>query len=393
MWKFLFNTLVSRLYMSLKEELGCEDSNEDVAIFGGWRNMELVGVSGKKVFIFGFSHWKLFIKYWIENGDVCRGPFRLSKSDFWFKWRWRLSFTKNSEVYVWSYKSPIFLERFCEAKKIPLIRVEDGFLRSVDLGARHTVPLSLCFDRSGYLYFDSTGQSDLERMLQTYNFESDSVLLDRAERGIEALIESRLSKYNISIDVDIEKIYGPKIKKRILVIGQVEGDMSIVNGCDRPIDNNAFVRFVAEQNPDAQVIYKPHPEVLSGIRKKPPQSNPDDVNDVALVLKEDIALSDSFNTVDLVCTISSLAGFEALIRGIPVYCYGMPFYAGWGATLDRQICSRRTKKRSVVEIFAAAYILYPTYRNPITNQKMEFEEALKLLGELKRNSFVESEPG
>src|SRR5690606_32647059 len=118
--------------------------------------------------------------------------------------------------------------------------------------------------------------------------------------------------------------------KRILVVGQVEGDMSIERGCNRPIDNNSFVWYVARENPGAQIIYKPHPEVLRGIRKNPPQSDPYEVSGVAQVLTEDITLADAFKTVDHVYTITSLSGFEALIRGIPVTCYGMPFYAGWG---------------------------------------------------------------
>lgn len=345
-----------------------------------------ISKTGKTYFLFGFSHWKIFLDCWLTDGTVIWGPFRLTKKSFLLKWMWLILKEKQSEIYVWSYKSPKFLERFCIKRNIPLVRVEDGFIRSVDLGARHTTPLSLNFDRSGYLYFDATGQSDLEKILQTYDFGSDAALLERAELGIDALVKSRLSKYNISKDTDVRRIYGPKTKHRILVIGQVEGDMSILKGCDQKIDNNSFVRYIANKNPDSQIIYKPHPEVLSGIRKKPRQSNPDEVNDAALVLREDIALSDSFETIDLVCTISSLAGFEALIRGIPVYCFGMPFYAGWGATIDRQACTRRTTKRSIVEIFAAAYILYPTYRNPETNKKIEFEEALQLLGELKKEA-------
>jgi capsular polysaccharide export protein len=33
-------------------------------------------------------------------------------------------------------------------------------------------------------------------------------------------------------------------------------------------------------------------------------------------------------------TMTSLSGFEALMHGKRVFCYGMPFYAGWGLTQD-----------------------------------------------------------
>ena len=51
-------------------------------------------------------------------------------------------------------------------------------------------------------------------------------------------------------------------------------------------------------------------------------------------------------------------GFEALMLGKPVFCFGMPFYAGWGITQDDIICPRRTRRRSMLEVFAAAYLIY-----------------------------------
>ncbi|WP_319528819.1 capsular polysaccharide biosynthesis protein [uncultured Cohaesibacter sp.] len=336
----------------------------------------------KQFVIIGFSPWKKFFLKWLPHRKAIWGPNHLNIVTFWIAWRW-IILRRPSEVFVWSYKCPRFLKEFCDERNIPFTRVEDGFIRSVDLGIRHTVPLSLCFDRSGYMYFDANGPSDLETLIETHDFQSDPDLISKAKEGIATLLETRLSKYNISNDAEVFELYGPKTRKRILIIGQVDGDMSIRLGCDQPIDNNTFVRTVAEQNPDAQIIYKPHPEVLSGMRKDPPQSDPNKVRDIALVLDGDISIADAFDTVDEVHTITSLAGFEALIRGIPVHCHGMPFYAGWGVTTDRQVCTRRTARRSVEEIFAAAYILYPRYRNPETNEEIEFLEALKLLADMK----------
>lgn len=337
-------------------------------------------------FLIGFSPWKKFIETWLRDRNVHRAGVNLSLGPFLAKWMPWMLWDKRTEVYVWGYKQPDFIEAFCKRHRMPLVRVEDGFIRSVNLGALRAPPISLCFDRSGYLYYDATGESDLERIVQNYDFANDPELMERARSGLQKLIGSRLSKYNVSTDADIEKIYGPKIKKRILVVGQVEGDMSIEKGCNRPIDNNSFVWYVARENPDAQIIYKPHPEVLRGIRKDVPQSDPYEVSGVAQVLTQDITLADAFKTVDHVYTITSLSGFEALIRGIPVTCYGMPFYAGWGATDDRQECPRRTAKRSVEEIFAAAYILYPRYFDPIVGEEITFEKALDLLAWMKANS-------
>ena len=337
-------------------------------------------------FLIGFSPWKNFIDIWLHDKKVQRADVNLAKWPFLTKWKPLILWDKRSEVYVWGYKQPSFLEPFCRKNGITLVRVEDGFIRSVNLGAMRAPPISLCFDRSGFLYFDATGASDLEQIIQNYDFANDPELMERARSGIQKLIGSRLSKYNMATDTDIEKIYGPKSRKRILIVGQVEGDMSIERGCNRPIDNNTFVWQIARENPDAQIIYKPHPEVLRGVRKNSPQSDPYEVSGVVQVLTEDITLADAFKTVDHVYTMTSLSGFEALIRGIPVTCYGMPFYAGWGVTQDRQKCSRRTAKRSVEEIFAAAYILYPRYFDPIAGEEITFEQALDLLAWMKAKS-------
>jgi len=62
-----------------------------------------------------------------------------------------------------------------------------------------------------------------------------------------------------------------------------------------------------------------------------------------------------------------------------VVCFGMPFYAGRGLTDDRETRSRRTKKRSVKEVFIAAYMLYSRYVNPVTGKRCDILEALDYL--------------
>ena len=153
--------------------------------------------------------------------------------------------------------------------------------------------------------------------------------------------------------------------------------MSIVKGCETHIENHDLIKIAFHENPEAQIIYKPHPETIHGARASGFIAQ--EIRDIAQVLEQDIALADAFETIDHVYTITSLSGFEALLRGIPVTCLGSPFYAGWGATDDRQPCHRRTAKRNAVEIFAAAYILYPTYYDPHLKKKITFEDALSLL--------------
>ncbi len=331
-------------------------------------------------YVIGMRPWRKLVRYWLLEDKVVLKGRMISKVHFFLLVAPSIVARPGSKIFIWGYKAPSFIETFCSKWSVPLVRVEDGFIRSVHFGATRAPPVSLCFDTSA-MYFDATQQSDLERIIETYNFDADKDLMRRARDGLAKLVDSRLSKYNASADADTETLYGPKDRKRILVVGQVESDASIERGCDRKIDNVGLVRIAVQENPDAQVIYKPHPEVLRGIRIN--KSDPADLGNICMVLDQDIALADAFRTIDHVYTITSLSGFEALIRGIKVTCIGMPFYAGWGVSDDRQLCPRREARRTVEEIFAASYILYPKYFNPVTNSSMTFEEALDFVAAMK----------
>jgi capsular polysaccharide export protein len=275
---------------------------------------------------------------------------------------------------IWGFGGDEKIITYAQAHSIPIYRIEDGFVRSVGLGAMLTPPFSLCLDKKG-MYFDSTQPSDLEDILNNYDFSSDHELMKQAKNCIELLKSLGISKYNHLKEQSVQEIYGKKSKKRILVIGQVEDDASIQRGSNKKWTNNDLVILASKENPDAEIIYKPHPDVLTG--RRPKQSNPKDIKHLAKVIEEPLSLVDSFQTIDQVYTITSLSGFEALLRGIPVTTLGAPFYSGWGLTDDRQETSRRNRTLSIEEIFAGAYILYPRYADPLTNEKLSLEETIK----------------
>ncbi|MEY9998696.1 capsular polysaccharide export protein, LipB/KpsS family [Sinorhizobium fredii] len=318
---------------------------------------------------FGFGPWKAYVPRWFPDRD-CRVVSRKMWLMLLQGWPLRLLLYRNVEVCVWGFKYPPFLKRFCRRFGIPFFHVEDGFVRSVSLGAHKAPPASLIID-SRTMHYDAQTPSDLEHTLQSYDFAADKALMERAEKCIRMLLDLRVSKYNLGKRVDLDSVLGPKTKRRVLVVGQVETDAAIAFGCDRPVTNNELVRLAASENPDAQIIYKPHPEVLHGTRAG--VSNPADVANICAVLKEDIAPADALKGVDHVYTITSLMGFEALLRGIPVTCYGLPFYAGWGATDDRQSCERRKRPLSAREIFIASYLLHSRYFDPENGDAAQLE--------------------
>lgn len=338
---------------------------------------------------FGFGPWKSYIRRWFPERAckvVSRKPWRM----IFGGWPLRLVFIRRAEVFVWGYKYPPFLKHFCRLFGIRFNHVEDGFVRSISLGAQKATPASLMIDARA-MHYDARRGSDLEHTLQTYDFGADEALMARADKCIRMFLDLRISKYNLGKQVALDDILGPKTNKRVLVVGQVETDAAILFGCDRTINNNDLVRLAAAENPGAQVIYKPHPELLHGKRKG--LSNPADVAHLCQILAENLAPADVFDGVDHVYTITSLMGFEALLRDIPVTCYGVPFYAGWGMTDDRQRCTRRTRKLSAREIFAASYLMHSRYFDPETGEPTEFEMVVERLNALRSTGGVRRTQG
>ena len=337
--------------------------------------------------VLGASQWKNFLGPFLPERRVKKYSKHLRQVRFIRKVIPKLLLSRGAQLFVWGFKEPAYLERYRRFAKLPLVRIEDGFLRSVSLGAHYVPPMSLCFDARG-IYFDATGPSDLEHILATYDFDGDSALMERARAGVAAMLATGLSKYNNAKSKDTSAIFGPKERKRVLVLGQVEGDQSILRGCTRNLGNLDAVRIAREENPEAQIIYKPHPEVIHGTRDG--QSDPKLAEAYSEVLYDSVALADVFVGVDHVYTITSLAGFEALMRGLKVTCLGAPFYSGWGLTDDRQWVDRRGRQLTVEQVFAAAYILYSRYCNPFTLEAITFEQALDLLGRMRSGEIAET---
>jgi len=241
---------------------------------------------------------------------------------------------------------------------VPLIRVEDGFLRSRGLGANLIPPLSLVTDDLG-IYYDPTRESRLERLIAKAA-EMPSEQLRRAERLVARLNKSRLSKYNLA-QADLPDL---PAGQRILVPGQVEDDASIRTGTNTVSTNRALLDAARSANPDALILYKPHPDVEAGLRSGALPASETAAADMVLAHADPIRLIEA---CDEVWTMTSLLGFEALLRGKPVTCLGAPFYAGWGLTQDiGKIPARRISRPRLAALAHAVLIAYPRYHDPLT---------------------------
>ena len=284
--------------------------------------------------VIGFSRWKKpFVQQFLKGSSIAFS-------------RKKEKCPTNSVAVLWGSKAA---PSDCGG----IIRIEDGFLRSSGLGADLVRPLSWVIDDQG-IYYDATRPSRLEHILSQYQWSETE--LRRAEKLRITIVESKLSKYNLSG----KKWMPSRTDKRILLVpGQVPSDASIKLGCQKIRTNLDLLKIVRCENPDSHIVYKPHPDIVAGLRRT------DSDWKVIETLCDEVVLDadgmQMLEQVDEVHTMTSLMGFEALIRNKNVYCYGQPFYSGWGLTNDLSINSRRNRKLTIDQLCAGVLVNYPTY--------------------------------
>ncbi len=263
-------------------------------------------------------------------------------------------------IAVWPSRISAGMAGKAASAGVSLVRVEDGFVRSVGLGSNLVPPSSITVDRQG-IHYDPGHPSDLETMLQEATFPAS--LLDRAERLRETMLRAGISKYGIGGSSPFrERKPGRRL---VLVPGQVEDDMSVRLGGGGLASNLELIRRARALEPDAEIWFRPHPDVDAGHRRG---VVPDaDALRFADRVVRGGGMAALLDRVDAVHVLTSLTGFEALLRGHDVTCHGVPFYAGWGLTRDlAPIPARRGRQRTLAELVAAVLIVYPRYLDPVT---------------------------
>ncbi|MEM7546890.1 MAG: capsular polysaccharide biosynthesis protein [Pseudomonadota bacterium] len=273
----------------------------------------------------------------------------------------RRAVAEGRRVVFWAGKATEPAAQRAAAGGAPIARIEDGFLRSAGLGAALVPPLSLALDDEG-IYYDPTRPSRMERLIAAAPMDEAS--LARAAALRRQLIDLKVTKYNLPGRKAVPEL--PADRRVILVPGQVEDDASIRLGAGETRRNLALLQTVRETVPDAFIIYKPHPDVEAGLR--PGHIESAGMASLADHVAENVSAADMLQVVDEVWTITSLIGFEALLRDLPVTCLGVPFYAGWGLTDDRgAVPARRRARPSLDQLVHAVLIDYPMYRDPVSD--------------------------
>lgn len=259
--------------------------------------------------------------------------------------------------------------RYAARRRLPYLSVEDGFLRSRGLGADEP-PLSLVVDDLG-IYYDANRPSRLEALVRE---SADAQSVAEGERLAAAWRAARVSKYNHQPDV------APKVEPGFaLVVDQTFADASIVHG---RADERSFARLLeAALDEDArrEVLVKVHPDVLAGRKQGCIDLGLARGHPRVRVVAEPHHPPALLERAAAVYAATSQFGFEALIWGVPVRTFGMPFYAGWGLTEDDQPPPDRRTPVPLGALVQAALQRYPRYVDPETGERILAEEAMGML--------------
>ncbi|UOO84736.1 capsular polysaccharide biosynthesis protein [Neisseria dumasiana] len=317
------------------------------------------------LYCLGMTFWKRAVVKPFLNVPSCRPHFISS-----FGKLKSLTLPADAKILAWGADNED-VTAFARQHNLPLLRMEDGFVRSVGLGSNLVPPLSLVTDDMG-IYFNPNTLSRLEHILQNQTFSQKD--FQTASYLQRVLTESKISKYNVGKG----RLNIPDTSRKVLLVpGQVEDDASIRYGSPEIRTNLGLLKKVRGLNPDAYIIYKPHPDVVSGNRVG--AIPPEEASRYADQTVTECDIITCLKYAGEVHTMTSLSGFEALLRGKAVHCYGLPFYAGWGLTHDYLNLPRRTRKLALWELIAGTLIHYPDYINPETKYRTDVTTAINIL--------------
>ena len=333
---------------------------ELIAILGAWRRQ--IEANRAIAATFGIARWKratMDAMLWDGTGPTRYGaPRYAARAE---------AVPAGGQALIGVARAPGDLAARLTARGGRVGEVEDGFIRSSGLGANCVPPLSVVVDFLG-AHVDPSRPSTIETLIATADFPP--ALLARAAALRGTLVASGIGKYGggkYGSAAPVAAQRGPR--RRVLVCGQVEDDRAVLLG-GAGMTNAGLLERARALEPEAEIIWRPHPDVEAGHRKGAIPAA--DVARLADRTERSAPITTLFAEADAVHVISSLAGFEALLRGREVITHGLPFYAGWGLTRDladvpgrrREAAERRPVTLDM--LVAATLILYPRYLDPVT---------------------------
>lgn len=332
----------------------------------------------------GFSNWKLFF---IEKFIKEKFLFSTKKINF-INLFFHILFapTKPKKIYIWGYEIGHWALLVSKIFNIKISRVEDGYLRSFDLGKEHNQANSLVIDNES-LHFDKNGKSIIHELISE---EIDEKITNQhAEYFIKFCKNNFITKYSAinkkHLDT-IERINNLFPAANFIgVVGQKPNDKSMIYGNPKSYSNFSIFYKALKENKDSIIIFKQHPDVVDNL-----------LTDILIRLfcifsKRTFFIKDKFlspiyfiNRSNVIYTISSTIGLEALIHDKKTVVFGTPFYAGYGLTEDRVKIERKKKLITKEQLIYNYIYRYCKYSANI-NKYLEFLPSIN-----KKNAFVGS---
>ncbi|HVV94316.1 MAG TPA: hypothetical protein VHD15_12950, partial [Hyphomicrobiales bacterium] len=248
--------------------------------------------------------------------------------------------------------------------------IGDGFFRRVVRPGEDPPAVSLLVDDLGPPR-DARRESRLERIL------TDAGLEAHAARGAD--LRARIVSLRLAQECGGADILPPlptSGRRRILLVDQRRGDPLLDGAAATAADLGTMAAAARREHPDADLLLRTVPGGILGATA------------AADLIRLDPGLSDhaALDLADEVWTVSAEIGFLAVLRKLKVACFGLPFYAGWGLTLDRSSpagAAALARRRPLsLDAFAAGIIaLYPRYADPILQTTLTAEAALDRLAD------------
>ena len=283
-------------------------------------------------------------------------------------------------VYLWGHQNDgynAWAREIAARDGAEIVLCEDGFIKSADTWAnsaaflRYRRGCSVIYDTKGF-YFDGTRTNQLEEMLNDPGLEVSEAERAEARRLMDRILREQVTKYNHQSRAPLR--VGRDGRRKVLVVDQSFGDASIALGC---ADERTFERMLADavrENPDADILVKTHPDTMTGKRKGYYSQLKEGGN--VFKVTEPVNPYVLMASVDTVYVCTTQLGFEALMAGKRVKVYGLPFYAGWGVTEDAISCPRRTRQRTLEELFHIFYLRYTHWVDPVRQRPCTLDEAI-----------------
>jgi hypothetical protein len=291
---------------------------------------------------------------------------------------------RNSKI-----KKQIFLLLAALRDKVDIYFVEIGFVSCITNVQDASIPntyrrvCSWIVDDMAF-YYDALVPS---RICQFINSEECTLTPAESERSrniVTLLREHKITKYNYQpiCTPDILRLPG----KKVLVVDQSYRDASITRGMADEKTFTAMLDTALAENPDAHIIIKMHPDSINKGRG----SYYARVKDNARIhkLTSEVNPWSVLEATDKMYVCTSQIGLEALMCNMEVHCFGMPVYAGWGLTKDRQRLAGRSRKRTLEEVIYTIYIRFSKYIHPQNGDLCEVEEYIEALLKLRDEYFI-----